>query len=79
MTHSDGRLFKNKMLWAGFAIAASVELINGIHAFFPTFPEIPVRKVDLGIYFTEKTVERNRLDPRLYPVIRCRTCVFKCR
>ena len=54
MTHSDGRLFKNKMLWAGFAIAASIELINGIHAFFPTFPEIPVRKVDLGIYFTEK-------------------------
>ena len=42
------------MLWAGFAIAASIELINGIHAFFPTFPEIPVRKVDLGIYFTEK-------------------------
>ena len=54
MTHSDGRLFKNKMLWAGFAIAASIDLINGIHAFFPTFPEIPVRKVDLGIYFTEK-------------------------
>ena len=54
MTYSDGRLFKNKMLWAGFAIAASIELINGLHAFFPTFPEIPVRKVDLGIYFTEK-------------------------
>ena len=54
MTHSDGRLFKNKMLWAGFAIAASIDLINGIHAFFPTFPEIPVRKADLSIYFTEK-------------------------
>ena len=54
MTHSDGQLFKNKMLWAGFAIAASIDLINGIHAFFPTFPEIPVRKVDLSIYFTEK-------------------------
>ena len=54
MTYSDGRLFKNKMLWAGFAIAASIDLINGIHAFFPTFPEIPVRKADLGIYFTEK-------------------------
>ena len=54
MTYADGRLFKNKMLWAGFAIAASIDLINGIHAFFPTFPEIPVRKVDLSIYFTEK-------------------------
>ena len=42
------------MLWAGFAIAGSIDLINGIHAFFPAFPEIPVRKADLGIYFTEK-------------------------
>ena len=70
MTYSDGRLFKNKMLWAGFAIAASIELINGIHAFFPTFPEIPVRKVDLGIYFTEKPWSAIGWDPRLYPVIR---------
>ncbi len=54
MTHTDGRLFKNKMLWAGFAIAGSIDLINGIHAFFPAFPEIPVRKANLGIYFTEK-------------------------
>lgn len=54
MTHSDGRLFKNKFLWAGFAIAGGIDLINGIHAFFPVFPEIPVRKADLGIYFTEK-------------------------
>ena len=54
MTHTDGRLLKNKMLWAGFAIAGSIDLINGIHAFFPAFPEIPVRKANLGIYFTEK-------------------------
>ncbi len=54
MTHSDGRLFKNKFLWAGFAIAGGIDLINGIHAFFPVFPEIPVRNADLGIYFTEK-------------------------
>lgn len=54
MTHSDGRLFKNKYLWTGFAIAGGIDLINGIHAFFPVFPEIPVRKADLGVYFTEK-------------------------
>ena len=54
MTHTDGRLFKNKMLWVGFAIAGGIDLINGIHAFFPAFPEIPVRKANLGIYFTEK-------------------------
>ena len=42
------------MFWAGFAIAGGIDLINGIHAFFPAFPEIPVRKANLGIYFTEK-------------------------
>jgi len=54
MTYQDGRLFKNKMLRIGFAIAGGIDLINGIHAFFPVFPEIPVRKADLGRYFTEK-------------------------
>jgi len=54
MTRPDGRLFKSKMMWVGFAIAGGIDLINGIHAFFPAFPDIPVRKADLGIYFTEK-------------------------
>ncbi|MXV78927.1 hypothetical protein F4083_10135 [Candidatus Poribacteria bacterium] len=54
MTHSDGRLFKSKMLWVGFAIAGGIDLINGIHVFFPVFPEIPVREFNLGAYFTEK-------------------------
>ena len=54
ITHNDGRLFRNKMLWVGFAIAGGIDLINGIHAFFPAFPEIPVRKANLGAYFTEK-------------------------
>ena len=54
MTHSDGRLFKSKMLWVGFAIAGGIDLVNGIHVFFPVFPEIPVREFNLGAYFTEK-------------------------
>ena len=54
MTHSDGRLFKSKMLWIGFAIAGGIDLVNGIHVFFPVFPEIPVREFNLGAYFTEK-------------------------
>ena len=54
MTRSDGRLFTSKMMWVGFAIAGGINLINGIHAFLPSFPEIPVRTADLGRYFTEK-------------------------
>ena len=54
MTRPDGRLFRSKMMWIGFGIAGGIDLINGIHAFWPAFPEIPVRKFDLALYFTEK-------------------------
>ena len=54
MTRPDGRLFRSKMMWIGFGIAGGIDLINGLHAFWPAFPEIPVRKFDLALYFTEK-------------------------
>ena len=54
MTHSDGRFFKSKMMWIGFAIAGGIDLINGLHVFLPILPEIPVRKAEIGRYFTEK-------------------------
>ena len=54
MTRSDGSLFKSKMLWLGFAVAGGIDLINGLHVLFPAFPEIPVRKAEIGQFFTEK-------------------------
>lgn len=54
MTRPDGRLFKSKMMWLGFAIAGGIDLINGLHVFFSVFPEIPVRQAEIGHYFTEK-------------------------
>jgi len=54
MTRSEGSFFKSRMVWIGFAIAAGIDLINGLHVFFPVLPEIPVRKAELGRYFTEK-------------------------
>ena len=53
MTRPDGRLFKSKMMWLGFAIAGGIDLINGLHVFWPAFPEIPVRQAEVGHYFTE--------------------------
>jgi len=53
MTRPDGRLFKSKMMWLGFAIAGGIDLINGLHVFWPAFPEIPVRQAEIGHYFTE--------------------------
>lgn len=54
LTQPKGRFFKSKAMWIGFSIAAGINLINGVHALLPAFPEIPIRNTDLGEYFTEK-------------------------
>ena len=35
--------FKSRKMWLGFAIPAFVHTLNGLHAYFPTLPHIPVR------------------------------------
>ena len=54
MTRLDGRLFRSRMMWLGFAIAGGINVINGFHVLFPEIPEIPVRHAELGQYFTQK-------------------------
>lgn len=49
-----GHIFKHRLLWLGFAIAASLDLINGLHFLFPAIPEIPVRRYEIGQLFTQK-------------------------
>lgn len=47
-------IFKNRLLLIGFGIAAGINLLNGLQFFYPVLPEIPVRKYDLNMYFTQK-------------------------
>ncbi len=47
-------VFRNRLLWLGLGIAAGINLLNGLQFFFPVLPEIPVRKYNLDIYFTQK-------------------------
>jgi hypothetical protein len=54
MTQSEGRFFRHKTMWMGLSIAAIINLINGLHVLYPAIPEIPLRQVNLGRYFTEK-------------------------
>ena len=42
-TGLSSSFFQNKMLWLGVAIPAFIHVLNGLHTFFPTLPEIPVR------------------------------------
>ena len=51
---TNRNIFRNRLLWIGFGIAMAINLLNGLQYFFPVLPEIPVRKYNLNIYFTQK-------------------------
>jgi len=50
----QGNLFHNRLLWIGFSIASAIDLTNGLHYIFPSFPEIIVKQFDISYLFTEK-------------------------
>ena len=54
ITNQSGAIFRNRLLWLGFAIAAGINVLNGLQFFFPALPSIPVRQYDLMMYFTQK-------------------------
>ena len=45
---------KNRLLWIGFLIAGGIGLINGLGAFYPILPTIPVKRHDISYLFPEK-------------------------
>ena len=50
----SGKFFRSRILWIGIAIGSGINLINGLHTFFPTIPLLPIRNIEIGHYFTEK-------------------------
>jgi len=50
----SGKFFRSRVLWIGIAIGGGIDLINGLHAFFPAVPLLPVRTIEIGRFFTEK-------------------------
>lgn len=47
-----GRLFRNKHMWMGFGIAAFIQIVNGLHFYFPDVPKIPL-SIATDPYLTE--------------------------
>lgn len=39
----DGATIRSRILWAGFALAVAVDLVNGLHDWYPSLPAIPTR------------------------------------
>ncbi len=40
-------LFRGRVFWAGFALAAVIDLLNGLHALWPALPHVTVTAYDL--------------------------------
>ena len=47
-----GAFFRNPMMWSGFAIAVFIQLMKGLHLYFPDFPNFPTG-LDAGPLFSE--------------------------
>jgi hypothetical protein len=54
MIDNPGPLFRNRLMWGGFAIAASISLLNGLSFLFPAVPSIQVTEYDLAPFITTK-------------------------
>jgi len=53
MTEDGGStvFFRSRLMWIGFAIAAGIGVLNGLHLFHPTLPFLKVRHADTWIAF----------------------------
>ncbi len=55
LTTQTRRLLSTRLLWYGFAIAAGIDLLNGLSHLIPAVPSIPVVHIDrLSRYLTER-------------------------
>lgn len=56
MTSPGSRLFKNRLMWIGFSVAAVIEIVNGLNYLYPALPRFPIREqtYNLSRVLTEK-------------------------
>jgi hypothetical protein len=54
MINEPSSLFRSRLLWVGFAIAAGLDMLNQFHHMYPSVPYIHLKLHDLQRYFTER-------------------------
>jgi len=54
MTSDKMKFLKSKPMWIGFALAATIDIINGLHFLYPSIPGVGGKLYDLYPYFPEK-------------------------
>lgn len=51
MTEEHSRFFKNRIMWAGFLVAAALETLNSLNFLYPQVPKVQLRARDLQPFF----------------------------
>lgn len=54
MTAPGGALWRNRLFWMGFALAAGIDLLNGLHYIWPNIPELIVKHQDMKPFIVNK-------------------------
>jgi hypothetical protein len=54
MIDQPGALFRSRLMWSGFAIAAGINLLNGLAYLFPALPAIQVTQSDIAPFLPGK-------------------------
>ena len=58
ITENAVNIFRDRLLWIGFSIAAGINIFNGIAFFFPPIPSIPVGSQGDGFNLTFHLLEK---------------------
>ena len=54
IAYNTSSFLRSRPMWWGFAVAASISLLNGLSMFYPSIPSIPNKHIPLNRLFTEK-------------------------
>ena len=60
--------FRDRLMWGGFAVAVFIQVLNGLHLYFPDVPGVPLG-LDTGPLFTEAPWNQvPGMTLRIYPI-----------
>ncbi|MBV9866556.1 MAG: hypothetical protein JO316_14475 [Abitibacteriaceae bacterium] len=63
-----GRFFRSPAMWVGFSIAVFIQLLNGLHLYYPDWPSVPL-EINTGPLFTEPPWNQIGWTPmRIWPI-----------
>ena len=54
MTSGQLNLWRYRLIWLGFFLSCSVDLVNAFHSLYPTVPHISIKDYEIGQFFSEK-------------------------